>query len=343
MKILSLIASIVIIFPLLAQQQLMPDAATLKAAVQHNRSKAQQKGGDYPKFQINRAYVEYNPAKYIFFDDRTIFSSKEVKKGILQNLPDGVDVVIYFAIPGSITKIRKRFKRYIKDESRLHILPIDSKGHGFWARDALPIPVYTKNKGLALVDAKYYYNFQPDFDIAEYLGVPVTSHGYHFEGGNFIPDERGNCLLINDGTGAEIPYHILKNYYGCKNTIKLPFDTGIGHVDERLKIVSEDIALTDTEHYRPYLENLGYEVRMLPRPKTKYGTYSNSLQVNGTIYLPIFGEKTDKEAIRIYESLGFKVVPLRSKYLSSNGQGSIHCITMTYPEEMGAFLYLGLF
>jgi len=55
------------------------------------------------------------------------------------------------------------------------------------------------------------------------------------------------------------------------------------------------------------------------------------LLVNGTVFMPSFSEPTDVEAARIYQDLGFKVVNLPSKTLSNRGQGSIHCVTMTYP------------
>jgi len=61
-------------------------------------------------------------------------------------------------------------------------------------------------------------------------------------------------------------------------------------------------------------------------------TYANSLLINGTLFLPIFEQPNDKEAIRIYENLGLKVIPIETKKLSNQGSGSIHCITMTYPQ-----------
>jgi ribosomal protein S18 acetylase RimI-like enzyme len=38
------------------------------------------------------------------------------------------------------------------------------------------------------------------------------------------------------------------------------------------------------------------------------------------------------EAQRIYESLGYRVVLISSNYFSDSLRGSLHCLTMTYPD-----------
>jgi agmatine/peptidylarginine deiminase len=71
---------------------------------------------------------------------------------------------------------------------------------------------------------------------------------------------------------------------------------------------------------------------MLPRAKRDYETYVNSLIINGTVWVPIYQQKTDAEALKVYKDLGFKVIAADSSLLSNEGAGSIHCITMTYPK-----------
>src|SRR5690606_24633706 len=130
-----------------------------------------------------------------------------------------------------------------------------------------------------------------------------------------------------------IPDSVFSSSYGCATLTRLPFVAGIGHADERVKILSDTLAVTDTPSYVPLLEAKGFTVKMLPKlyPAGGVRTYVNSLLVNGTVFLPVFSKSTDAEAIRVYEEAGFRVIPLDSRSLSDGGMGSIHCITMTYP------------
>ena len=133
-------------------------------------------------------------------------------------------------------------------------------------------------------------------------------------------------------TGA-IPDDLFKTTYGCKTLTRFKHLKGIGHADEVVKFMTDDIVLTDTEEYVDALKKAGFTVNLLPEPDQAYETYINSLIVNDTIYVPVFGENNDQKALDIYKSLnlGLKIIPINSRELSTQGQGSIHCITMNYP------------
>lgn len=189
-----------------------------------------------------------------------------------------------------------------------------------------------KTSSLALVDARYYYPFEPDTDIGTLFGAPVSSHKFNFEGGNFMANHKGHCVMVNNSSHAKIPDSIFQNMYGCKQIDRLPHLEGIGHVDEHVRFVSEDTVLTDLPEYKKTLEASGLKAVLLPRPNTEMETYVNSLVVNGVAIVPTFGEKTDAEALKVYESVGLKAFGADSLSLSNDGEGSIHCITMTYPD-----------
>ncbi len=104
------------------------------------------------------------------------------------------------------------------------------------------------------------------------------------------------------------------------------------------EFIDDDRVLTDMEDYVAPLEAAGYKVTRLPRPEEPMETYVNALFTNGTVFMPSYDESTDDDAEAVYKSLGFKVVPLSSSDLSNNGKGSIHCITMTYPNAVKAQL-----
>ena len=172
-------------------------------------------------------------------------------------------------------------------------------------------------------------------------------------------NSRGECIVVNrkrnypggtSDTGA-IPDSVFANNYGCKKLLRFKHLKGIGHADEVIKFMSDDIVVTDTPEYVQDLEKAGYTVHLLPEPDRSYETYVNSLIVNDVLYVPVFGEDGDQKAIDVYNNLnlGLKVVTIPTGDLATQGQGGIHCITMNYPqvplqevvENLGGSLYSG--
>jgi len=90
------------------------------------------------------------------------------------------------------------------------------------------------------------------------------------------------------------------------------------------------------------LQGKGFTVHMLPKPSGPYETYVNSLIMNDQVIVPVFGRSTDAQALAVYQSLGLKASGADSKALSNQGQGSVHCITMTYPKVPAAALLKAL-
>lgn len=312
-----------------SQESILPSSDKLLDAIIHNEN------NPIPLLQrsdVARPWAEYETAKYIIFSDHTSFGSYNIKKEILRNLPAGITAVIY--TQGSTSDIISNYNKFIAEGATLIPLLTNTSGNPFWSRDTVPVPVIKKSGELALTDALYYHDFEADHIFANYFGVSLVRHNYYYEGGNFATDRFGNCFLIDANTGSRLPDSVLRNSYGCQSITRLPFVDGIGHVDERVKIVADNIALTDTQSYVSYLKNRGFTVYLLPKPQLYDATYVNSLQINGTIFLPIFKISMDKEAIQVYKNLGFKVVPIDGREIIK-GRGSIHCITMTYPDEKG--------
>jgi agmatine/peptidylarginine deiminase len=202
---------------------------------------------------------------------------------------------------------------------------------GFWARDSLPVPVLGQDDKLTVIDAKYYHKVEPDKDIQGLFKTGLEKHNYYFEGGNFQANHKGDCLIVNNGRHAKIPDDIFTGLYGCRTLTRLPFIDGIGHVDERARFINEKTIVTDTPEYKKILQAKGFSVSLLPRPKQPYETYVNSLILNGHVVVPVFGQQTDAQALAVYEKLGLKASGADSVTLSNVGEGSIHCITMTYP------------
>lgn len=283
--------------------------------------------------QTVRPFADYEETGYVFINDKFTFSSQGAKEAIAANLPKDVTLVVFMEDTTSIAaaSLRKTYEKFVAPD-KLKLIKLDDASDGFWARDGLPVPVIEEASGnLGLVDAKYYYPFEPDEQVGLKFGSQVRSHRFNFEGGNFMANHKGHCILVNNRSHSKIPDSIFESLYGCTKIQRLPHVSGIGHIDEHVRFVSEDTVMTDLPSYKKALEDAGLKTILLPRPENEIETYVNSLIVNGVAIVPVFGQPTDQEALDIYKAAGLKAVGGDSKTLSNYGEGSIHCITMTYP------------
>lgn len=279
----------------------------------------------------SRPFSEVEEAGYLFFSASTYFDSAVAKRTMAQHLPPGVTLVIYTAPGANKDTIRDQY-RDVVDVSRVKIVEIDNSSRGFWSRDGLPVPVWSPEGKMEVVDARYYHRFEPDDLIGQWFGTTVRKHTYYYEGGNFMVNDKGVCVMVDNDRAVSIPDSIFSQQYGCKKLVRLPFEKGIGHVDESVRFLTSDIVLTDSQDYADRLRKEGLDVRLLPRPRYYYETYVNALLLNGTVFVPVFNQSRDEQALDVYRATGLKVVPIETQSLSNDGNGSIHCITMTYPK-----------
>lgn len=317
------------------------DALSQKYAAEHNarinkQNRYRQNTRDESiteNLNVARPFADFEKVQYIIFSGHNSFSeARRVKSEILQGLPGGVQALIYDSQgnPEAGKKDLSFYSQFI-ELIRLTRIYLEAVGTGFWSRDTIPVPVYLHSGEVAGVDAEYYRWFEPDQAFAKQMNIPLIRHDYYHEGGNFLSDTEGRCYIVNNSRAEKIPDSLFQSHYGCSKLVRFPHLKGIGHIDERVKIINDNIALTDTPQYKEILENLGFEVRMLPVPSNYYETYANSILVNGTVLLPVFNQTSDQSAMEIYSQLGFDVKPIFVDELPNSGHGSLHCITMTYP------------
>lgn len=282
--------------------------------------------------QPARPYSEVEDAGYFFISSGEDFRSSEAKKTMIKNLPSTVTAVVYTSPGNDKQRIMDRYKDLIPAD-RLKVIELSGANRGFWARDGLPVAAWSQKGGeIQFVDARYYHGFEPDAQLASMFHTTVSKHSYYYEGGNFMVNDLGDCILVNNQTARTIPDSIFTGNYGCKQIHRMPFEKGIGHIDETVRFIRSKTVVTDSSQYAATLRDKGFEVVMLPRPEEEVETYVNALLVNDTIFVPVFGQSTDAEAVKVYESFGLKVVPINTSVLSNDGLGSLHCITMTYPK-----------
>ncbi|MGE3681246.1 MAG: agmatine deiminase family protein [Bdellovibrionales bacterium] len=278
-----------------------------------------------------RPFSELEEAGYLFFSADTDFDSLEAKQIMARDLPDDVMLVIYTEPGRSRDRILRQYEGLI-DPDRLRVVEVQGASRGFWTRDGLPVPVWDKAGKMGMVDARYYHRFEPDQTFASWFQALLSQHEYYFEGGNFMVNDRGDCITVDNDMSTSIPERIFRELYGCQRLIRLPFLKGIGHIDESVRFIGTNSVVTDDQQYAQTLKGEGFDVHLLPRPDEEYETYVNALLVNGTIFVPVFNESNDQAAVEVYRSAGLNVVPIETRTLANQGLGSIHCITMTYPK-----------
>ncbi len=317
---------LVLVVSTVAQAQL-PHAATpeeYKKAVQYN-SRINISSTTIDK--LLRPTEEYAKFKFLLM---TADEQLGVDKSIFaKNLPADVKLVLLTS-PGSESSVKSKYLKHLPAD-RLIVASHSSASVGFWSRDSFPIPVYEEDNSTKLIIQKYYRNFQGQQAVANSVSYPSTKYDFIFVGGNFMADEFGNCFVVDSERLFGTSLDTIKNAYGCSTLTAMPWLTGIGDIDEVLKVLPDKNAITNQAEIKTIMENLGYKVTMLPKAGGDR-TYANSVLINGTLFMPSYKTSDDAVAQKVYESFGYKVVPMDSRNISDMGRGSLHCITMAYPD-----------
>ncbi len=277
-----------------------------------------------------RPAPEISDYKFVLLSSEAGFSeAANLRYSIAQNLPEGVKLVLLVS-NSNAEQVKRTYSQYISPDRLILAKDTGIEG-GFWARDSFPYPVVNGQGQLSLVGAKYYRTFRSSPAVASSLGLNMTRPGFTFVGGNLMADDNGVCFTIDSYRRFTTTDNDLINSYGCKSVHVLRKYSGIGDVDEVVKVLSTNLILTNTPEYVNDFKSWGYNVVMLPAVPNSYRTYVNSLVVGKTVFMPTYGISTDAQAKKVYEDLGYKVVGIPSNTLSDDMHGSVHCQTMAYP------------
>lgn len=232
-----------------------------------------------------------------------------------------------------------------------------------WVRDFAPLQYKDQFGQNQLLGLHYHLDTTGDYKlaqqhVAESLKSKIEFLNLQGEGGNFLSDEDGRLYVSTrlfsynqNLTESEID-QTLKKSLNVQNVIWLtppPYELeATGHVDMYLRFVGGKkviVAKSDNPEINTYLdamaktvENLGYEVHRLSfewQQKNPTGlkfsvfkSYTNAIQFNKKILMPVYGNSHDAEAMRLYHTLGFDVVPVPGETIYHGG--SIHCLTYLY-------------
>lgn len=278
--------------------------------------------------------LETDQFRYILMggDDKGNRELIEMHRTFAQNLPANM-ILVLVTESYSADSVQSKFAKWLPKE-RFIVASGNNIGDATWGRDAYPYPVYKDSLGnVELIAHQYYRAFSGQKLISDAVNSKNTNNqGFVYVGGNLQATEHGDCFIVDSTRTFKLPDAQFLNVFRCKTVTRFPHVVGIGDVDEVIKILPNNVVLTNQKSYQAKLENLGYRVVLLPEVKNSYRTYANSVILNDTVFMPTFGNALDLEAQKVYESMGYKVIGIRTNSLSDNLHGSLHCLTMTYPD-----------
>lgn len=114
---------------------------------------------------------------YLVFSDHTEFGSRKAKEKILKHLPPSIIPIIIITHIETKDEIKKWKKLNSKT---IFITSLSRVDNFFWARDALPIPLFN-GVDLKVVESKYYY--KKNVLEIDFINSNTIYNPFYFEGG----------------------------------------------------------------------------------------------------------------------------------------------------------------
>jgi agmatine/peptidylarginine deiminase len=245
------------------------------------------------------------------------------------------------------------------DRVELVVRPNDS----IWTRDYGPWFVFDGDGEIAIVDHRYNRP-RPDDDLipvhlAQQLGLPVHTHGMYHAGGNYMTDGAhisASTQLVYDEassyngmTAAEVD-QLMLDYYGVQQYQVLDYieSGGIHHIDTWAKWLDEETVLIkevwpshwthdDLDQRATLLASLQASTGRNYRVFRVYcqdigwsspASYTNSLILNDSIYVPLFGDAThDAQALDVYREAAPGYTVRGYTYGGFLSDDALHCRT----------------
>lgn len=235
-----------------------------------------------------------------------------------------------------------------------------------WIRDFGPISAFDADTNRAvLVDPRYYHNRVYDDAIPHHLAGQFGLNNFKmpvaFEGGNFMADGRGTCIVSQgvlwfNGVSESAIRDYFRDYLGCYQLVILnPLQNeGTTHVDMFSKLVDPTtVVLGEYQSFQDPTNaatlnanasildavvlagGQSLNVVRIPMPSNSgqnvWRTYANTQFINGVNMIPTYSDDNtyEAQALAIWQNLlpTWQHVTIDSTELIT-WSGAIHCILM---------------
>ena len=240
---------------------------------------------------------------------------------------------------------------------------IDISTNSMWTRDYGPQTVFADGEW-GFVDHVYNrprpLDDQVNWELGTLWSCPVYGSELVHTGGNFLYDGHGTGFSTdlvwdeNPGVSHEDIAQTMEAYLGITDYVVLPdiSSTGIHHIDCWMKLLDEEtILVKQVASGHPHYDDLEANVATLGSLTNCYGrpynivrvmcgsvggndvaAHTNSMILNGKVFVPLFGISTDSSAVATYRAAmpGYEVMGFTGSWLSDD---AIHCRTMEIPDR----------
>lgn len=251
------------------------------------------------------------------------------------------------------------------DLSRIRFIQLPT--NDIWVRDYGPVVAQNVKGEQVAVKLAFdpLPNYPQDLDNtmplrwAAHEEIPVRHLDLHLEGGNIWSDGQGTLIMASQIFHSNLGLtrtQLLDQLHSVFDFSKLIITPRLereetGHVDLLVKLADPETVLIPhassfnraalrrtAEIFRRTTNALGqpYRIFELPNPPLYlnwgvypvWRTYTNSLTVNGRVLVPVFGIRSDAEALEVYQKAmpDFTIIPIDCAP-GANGGGAVHCLT----------------
>ncbi|MEZ6183769.1 MAG: agmatine deiminase family protein [Planctomycetota bacterium] len=226
-----------------------------------------------------------------------------------------------------------------------------------WMRDYGPIVTKDAATGERQIVDPEYYPGRPRDDrfpraYAADRGWRRVPLNLSFEGGNFACDGQGTVMCSNgvkwfnrDKSTSQIEREFRK--VGADRVVFFEplVDEGTTHIDMFARVMSDGVAMVSRypaghkqarvcDQAAEGFRNLGYRVIRVDADYRydEYGTYTNSVLVNGIALVPNYADGTkNRAALQAYRDAGYDAYGIDAR-LIIRYSGATHCVSMQVPR-----------
>lgn len=310
---------------------------------------------DSPQFREQSLYTpaEFDPATELQMTAETF---QRMHRQLVGTVDRTADLVVIVRNSSEARSVASAWKSAGGAENRLRTQMIAHDS--FWYQDYSPF--YSVGADGKLVSNDFVYNRYNRVNddavperLAQQQGVMNRKVTMFYEGGNFISDGKGRCFATsriyqqNPQLSQDQVKQLMAANLGCRELIVLTamVDDITFHIDLWAKMIDDHTFLVGdlVDHPRnkeivdknaATLAALGYNVVRFPvhsPASMDYRTHVNAFFINGYVILPEYGGEGDREAVPLYEKLGFKPIVIDVSDLTGAG-GAVHCILRSKPR-----------
>ena len=294
---------------------------------------------------------------------------------------DGADLYIYIRASGpsdagDVSRCQQMLSQHTGRDPTDAVWFNETDDHlldSIWIRDYGPFFVLDEDGATGVVDAHYVRYNRDDDDaqpghFAAWFGAPRHEWDFATEGGNFLPNGHGLCIVSETILDLNPQYSLgeieglYDDYLGCQELVIVPaLDPVTGHAD--MWITWLDHRTLVVGQYDPADDPIGHQliegavdqllsdlvdpltgedigILRIPQPdndnRTVWRNYTNGIWIDDSFLLPSYGgfEALEAEATAVLEAEGVTVVPVDADVIIPSA-GAFHCISKTLPSPDG--------